>query len=78
MRGKTIAMAVMIAGGTAFPAMAQHESCLNEIQRLETAFAQGGEGGDGAGRRWFGRRNDAQCRQGAKPSDRPRGHFQGP
>src|SRR3954453_22128302 len=45
MRGKIIAMAVMITGGTALPAMAQQESCLNEIQRLETAFIQGGEGG---------------------------------
>src|SRR3954469_3736866 len=46
MRGKIIAMAVMITGGTVLPAMAQQESCLNEIQRLETAFTQGGEGGD--------------------------------
>jgi hypothetical protein len=41
MRGKIIAMAVIITSGTALPAVAQQESCLNEIQRLETAFAQG-------------------------------------
>src|SRR3954468_10374000 len=46
MRGKIIAIAVMITGGTVLPAMAQQESCLNEIQRLESAFTQGGEGGD--------------------------------
>jgi hypothetical protein len=45
MRGKIIAMAVMITGGAALPAMAQQESCLNEIQRLETAFTQEGKGG---------------------------------
>jgi hypothetical protein len=45
MRGKIIAMAVMITSGTALPVMAQQESCLNEIQRLETAFAQGSDGG---------------------------------
>ena len=45
MRGKIIFLAVMITGGTALPAMAQQESCLNEIQRLEAAFAQGNEEG---------------------------------
>jgi len=49
MRGKIIVMAVMIAGGTALPAIAQQESCLNEIQRLETAFAQGNEEGGAQG-----------------------------
>ena len=45
MRGKIIFLAVMITGGTALPAMAQQESCLNEIQRLEATFAQGNGGG---------------------------------
>jgi hypothetical protein len=45
MRGKIIFLAVMITGGTALPAMAQQDSCLNEIQRLEAAFAQGNGGG---------------------------------
>src|SRR3954470_8007276 len=54
MRGKIIFLAIMITGGTALPAMAQKESCLNEIQRLEATFAQGnggaqqGGGSDGA------------------------------
>jgi len=45
MRGTIIAMAVIITGGSALPAVAQQESCLNEIQRLEAAFAQGNEEG---------------------------------
>jgi hypothetical protein len=46
MRGKIIFLAIMITGGTALPAIAQQESCLNEIQRLEATFAQGnGSGG---------------------------------
>ena len=49
MRGKIIAMAVMITSGTALPVVAQQESCLNEIQRLETAFAQGSEEGGAQG-----------------------------
>src|SRR5918995_2779888 len=49
MRGKIIALAVVFMGGTALPAMAQQESCLNEIQRLETAFAQGSEEGGAQG-----------------------------
>jgi hypothetical protein len=42
MRHKIIAMAFMIAGTAAHPAVAQQASCLNEIQRLETAFAEAG------------------------------------
>jgi hypothetical protein len=49
MRGKIIAMAVMITSGMALPVVAQQESCLNEIQRLETAFAQGSEEGGAQG-----------------------------
>ncbi|UEM01877.1 hypothetical protein JL101_017945 [Skermanella rosea] len=45
-----LAMAGLIAAGAAFPAMAQQDSCLDEIQRLEAAFAQGGgPAGDQAG-----------------------------
>jgi uncharacterized membrane protein len=49
MRGKIIALAIVFMSGTALPAMAQQESCLNEIQRLETAFAQESEGGGAQG-----------------------------
>jgi hypothetical protein len=42
MRCQIIAMTFMIAGTAAHPAVAQQESCLNEIQRLEAAFAEAG------------------------------------
>jgi hypothetical protein len=51
MSGKVFSMVVMIIGGTTLPAVAQQESCLNEITRLEAAFAQKGSGGEGDGGR---------------------------